>query len=393
MGARVCAGPGPQRYAGCVMRAWLAVLLLVSSPAWADYFPYVKHGPVITGVTHAEAWVAWYTSHYQGTPSGADSCYLESLTGTPNATTPTLLVTPAVNGESVFQDPACDVFHQVHLSGLTPGTAYTFELDKPDESGGSATGGFITAPAPGASAKFSFIVFGDNRNNPWPETDTRPDHEAVVGAILARHADAAFVVNGGDYALNVVTVSGDDRGYTEFFDVERALLATHPLVPAMGNHDSIDTTFYDGLMSAGRFAGSRHPYYWSFDWGQVHLAVLDTFEGATTLTSGREPALSDEQAAWLATDLAAAAGPGRLLFLVTHQGPFSYGTDAHGGSPDVQAKVIPLMLQYGVHAILAGHDHFYERGRESCIDFLVVGAGGAPLYGPDPTAPGLFAAA
>ena len=51
------------------------------------------------------------------------------------------------------------------------------------------------------------------------------------------------------------------------------------------------------------------------------------------------------------------------------------------------------MLHYGVLASLAGHDHYYERGHEGCIDYLVLGGGGAPMYDPDQSAPGVAMAA
>jgi len=186
---------------------------------------------------------------------------------------------------------------------------------------------------------------------------------------------------------------GDDRGYTAFFDVERDLLATHPIAPVFGNHESVDTTFFDGLLSAPTFAGQPHPYYFSFDWGQVHIACLDSFEGPTDLLLGgaRRPEVTDEQAQWLDADLAAAKGQGKQLFIMIHQGAFSHGIGSapHGGLADVQNKIVPLMTKHGVLAMFAGHDHYYQRGHEGCIDYVVTGAGGAEMYEPDPNAPGV----
>ncbi len=372
--------------------ASIAVSILTTSGwAAADLYPYVVKGPVITGVTDSEAWVSWYTAHHQGSSSFLNECYNDALTGTPNDTIPTLTMT---SGGS-YTDPECSRFHKAHLTGLSPSTAYSFTLDKPNADGSPAAGQFGTAPAKTDTPGFKFIVYGDDRNNPTTSTSTRPDHEALVAAMLARENDAAFLVNVGDYALNYPAISGDDRGYAEFYDVERQLLATHPIAPVFGNHESVDTTFFDGLMSAPTFAGAAHPYYFSFDWGRVHVACLDSFEGPTDLlqAGARQAALTDTQADWLDADLAAAKAAGKLLFIVTHQGAFSHGIGStpHGGLDDVKNKVVPLMVKYGALGMFAGHDHYYERGHEACIDYVVTGAGGAEMYEPDPAAAGVAA--
>ncbi len=369
---------------------FLAVLAFPAA-ALADFYPYVQDGPVIVGVKPHEAWVTWFTAHHQGQVSGVNECYTDALTGTPNDTIPTLTLSPSSADGAVFTDPNCDTVHQVRLTGLAPDTEYTFSLDKTFQSGALAEGSFKTPPLPGTDEPFHFIVFGDDRDNPLDYASTEPQHDELIQGILAHDPDAAFVVNVGDYALNLPAVSGDDRGYTEFFDVERPLLDSRPLYATFGNHESFDTTFYDTMLSGPELAGAAHPYYYSFDWGRAHIVLLDSFEGkANPLLDGEyAPELTDQQASWLDGDLAAARRAGQLIFLVAHQGAYAYSTSAkvHGGSPDIQKKVIPLMLKYGALAIFAGHDHMYERGHEGCIDYVVCGAGGAATIEPDLNAP------
>jgi len=376
------------------MRLLVSVLALTAvftatGVAAADLFPYVVKGPVITGVTDTDAWVAWYTSHHQGSSSFLNECYNDALTGTPNDTIPQLTLT---SGGS-FSDSECSRFHKVHLTGLAPNAIYSFALDKPNADGTPAVGQFATAPAPAETPPVKFLIYGDDRDNPITSASTRPDHEALVSAMLDQDGDAAFLVNVGDYALNYPAVSGDDRGYAAFYDVERELLATRPIVAVFGNHESIDTTYFDGLMSPTTFASKPHPYYFSFDWGRVHVACLNSFEGPNDLLLGgaRQPELTDAQAQWLDGDLAAAKSAGKILFVVTHQGAYSHGIGStpHGGLTDVETRVVPLMLKHGALGMFAGHDHYYQRGHEGCIDYVVTGAGGAEKYEPDPNAPGV----
>ncbi|HEY3445691.1 MAG TPA: MYXO-CTERM sorting domain-containing protein [Myxococcales bacterium] len=370
-------------------RLLIALVLLSPALASAAMDPYVNKGPVILGVTQTEAWVSWYTVHHQGEASFANNCYNDALTGSANDTIPTLTLMLPNGSGATFEDATCSRFHKVHLVNLQPGTAYTFTLDMERASGGpKASGSFKTAPA--VAGPLKFVVYGDNRNAELTSTSTRPLHEAVVGAIQAHDSDADFLLNTGDMALNLPVVSGDDRGYTEFFEIENPLLSTHPSTFAFSNHESIDPEFYDGLANAAGFAGAAHPHYFSFDWGRVHVAVLDAFEGAHSTFSGNEPKVTDAQATWLDSDLAAAQARGQKIFLMSHHGAFSHGTgDAHGGNADMQSKIVPLMTKYGVLSTFAGHDHYFEHGREACTDYLVVGAGGAPLYAPDFTAAGL----
>ncbi len=367
------------------MRFLAGVLLVVPLAALAERTPFVVKGPVIVGVRPTEAWVTWETSHHQG-----KATKISCPAGTPNGKVPTLtLLAPDGKGPS-FEDPSCSRQHKVHLTSLKPGTPYRFTLDRPFSGGAAAEGAFHTPPDK-PEGTVHFVVYGDNRDNPVNEPSTRPGHEAVVKAILAHEPDADFLLHTGDAALNVPAVSGEDRGYAEFFEVERPLLASRPVEMAFGNHESIDPSYYDALLSGAALAKEAHPFYFSFDWGPVHVAVLDAFENPPKGLPQREPGLSDAQARWLDGDLAAAKAKGLKLFLLSHQGAYSHGENGagHGGGPDVQKKVVPLMIKYGVLGLFAGHDHYYQRGREGCTGYYVVGAGGAPEYKPDPKAPGV----
>jgi len=43
--------------------------------------------------------------------------------------------------------------------------------------------------------------------------------------------------------------------------------------------------------------------------------------------------------------------------------------------------LLPMFEQYGVRAILSGHDHYYERGFSGNeLAYIITGGGGAPLY-------------
>jgi 3',5'-cyclic AMP phosphodiesterase CpdA len=360
---------------------WLVAALLPQTVL--ALAPHVTKGPVITGVTQSEAWISWETSVPLGKGKG---CRLKGAAS--------FTITPPVVGKKAFSDPTCGQIHHVHLTGMKADTRYLLTFPQRYDKSHAAGGDFVTAPAD-AKKSFKFIVYGDNRDAPPPQPQTRLDHEAVASAIRRMDWDAAFLLHTGDLALNLPIAADHERGYAEFFDIERAILASRPVYTVVGNHETIDMGEFDALVNPGSFEKSAHPYWSSYDWGRVHFTLVDSFEGPVREKGDREPGISVEQANWLDADLKGASERGQMIFLASHQSPFSHvlaGQKGHGGSTSVANVLVPLMLKYKVATIFAGHDHFYERGHEGCIDYFVVGSGGAPMYEPDTKATGVAVA-
>ncbi len=309
---------------------------------------------VITGVGPREADLAW-----------------------DDAATPIALV-PQPFAPPLVTDATARV-HHLHLSGLSPATSYAATL-------GTTQARFTTAPA-APVRQVKFLVYGDNRTN----TD---DHAAVVRAILSQESDLDFALHTGDLAQNYPF----SQQWAHFFEVEHDLLARLPIFVAIGNHETMDLlNEYARWFAPPTWDPDRLARFHAFDWGQVHIVLLDSFDTARrsgNLHLGLRPGVSDAQLEWLRADLTAAQARGQVIFAAVHQGPFSHPAPdtGHGGSPDVEHKVVPLLVEHGAVAIFAGHDHFYERGRLGDLDYFVAGGGGAPLYDVQAHAPGVIVA-
>jgi hypothetical protein len=140
---------------------------------------------------------------------------------------------------------------------------------------------------------------------------------------------------------------------------------TSRFLPSMGNHDW-DTE--DGKPYFDYFILPGNERYYDFVRGPVHFFMLDSDE--------REPdgvGVSSVQAAWLKAALAESSSPWDLVLL--HHAPFSSGS-GRGSQLFVQWPY----EQWGADAVLAGHDHVYERIMFDEFPYFIDGLGGAPRY-------------
>ncbi len=134
--------------------------------------------------------------------------------------------------------------------------------------------------------------------------------------------------------------------------------------PSLGNHDWATTDAQPYLEYFGLPGNER---YYEFTWGPVHFFALDS--------DGHEPDgvnSSSAQAAWLQERLTAAAEPWKIVFM--HHPPYSSGI--HGSITWMRWP----FQEWGATAVLAGHDHTYERILLDRLLYFVNGLGGGPIY-------------
>ena len=114
--------------------------------------------------------------------------------------------------------------------------------------------------------------------------------------------------------------------------------------------------------------------YYSFNYSNVHFAVLDNLENDSRV-------LSQEQLNWLDEDLA--RNKDNWKFLTFHLS--MYSTSDHGPDPKMQEQLEPLMYKHKVNALFFGHDHIYESYHVNSTSteypgtyaFLCAGGGGS----------------
>ncbi|MBA3463631.1 MAG: metallophosphoesterase family protein [Deltaproteobacteria bacterium] len=235
-------------------------------------------------------------------------------------------------------------------SGLEPNTIYCYGLSGSGDM--TSRVGFRTAPADDSNGPVRFLVFGDSGggSNGFTDQFALLDQMSTVPYELMFHT--------GDIAY-------DNGSMAEFednvFSVYAELFRHIPFFPAPGNHEYRATADAAPFRSVFSLPGGTGDTWYSYDWGQVHLASLDT------------EADYDTQIAWLDQDLATSNKPWKIVYL--HRPPYSSG--AHGSDTNLQTKLAPVLKKHGVQVVFAGHDHNYERMiPQDGVAYIVTGGGG-----------------
>jgi predicted phosphodiesterase len=178
-------------------------------------------------------------------------------------------------------------------------------------------------------APLRFAILGDRTGEARPGV-----YEQVWRETAAENP--AFVVTVGD------TIEGlhDATAQTEWQQVEKILKPYRrlPIYLTPGNHD-----VWSAASEQWFREHAKHPVHYSFDYGQVHVTVLD---------NSRTEQFSAEEMAFLETDLKAhAAQPVKFIF--SHRPSWLISVALQ--NPDFALH--QLARRYGVQYVIAGHLH------------------------------------
>lgn len=249
------------------------------------------------------------------------------------------------------------------VTGLRPGATYYYDVLR--DGTGTGAGQFVTPPASGSN--FSFVVYGDTR--------TREDVHRKV-ADKAAEVSPAFVIHTGD----LVADGYNYKLWPGFFQAGQDLFRKTVLFPSIGNHEKnspIYTQFFPEPLS-----------YYSFNWGSVHVAVMNSDISTAAATSQARERFWSDELKWLENDLKEASAA-EFRFVVLHHPPYTAMGKRQGSAKKLAQDLAPIFERYRVQAVFSGHDHNYQRHVAGGIQYVVTGGGGAPLYDADSPIPGV----
>jgi predicted phosphodiesterase len=343
----------------------LLAAVLLATPAFAQSEPYqvfdtrpvITEGPYLVATSGTTATIVWLTD----TPSHARVRY--GLEGELSA-----IAEPQVNGLVPV-----GTRHVVHLTELSPGTTYSYEVVAtrvvklkaywPDK-GLDATSGphqFTTFDAANPTVSFAVV------------TDTHEDVRRINR--LNRTIDwetAEFLVHTGD-AFH--WIDSEDHLFRAWLRPTTAALGhSKPLLFARGNHElrgPFARQLFDYLPTP------ENRFYYARDAGPVHLIVLDTGEDKADDTNvyaelNLTTPYRAQEMAWLkehVTEPRVAEAPFRVV--VMHQPRWGWLVDG----PDAWVE---MANEAGVDLVIAGHRHRFSYtppGPDVAHDYhlLVVG--------------------
>jgi len=245
------------------------------------------------------------------------------------------------------------------IRGLTPSMKYNYQVVTGSQC---SSGTFYAAPASDATS-IKFISYGDTRTN-------GSIHNGLAGQVVSLYkSDPAFQslnINVGDWVSDDTDLAWISEWFASAYTSLRTQNANIADIGVRGNHEGAATLWKQYWPEPFQSGG----LYWSFDYGPAHFVLLDAY---TAYEAG------SAQYNWLKADLAATTKTWK--FVAIHEPGWSAG-GGHENNTTFQSDLQPLLQQYGVAIVLAGHNHYYARAMVNGIVELTVGGGGAPLYTP-----------
>jgi predicted phosphodiesterase len=242
--------------------------------------------------------------------------------------------------------------YQAELGQLASAAVICYEV-RDGERALAGPFGFTTAPAPGVDRPIRIAAFGDMGYR-------SADQDAVLAQLEQVEFDFALLA--GDIAYP----DGRLRDYEEnVFAVYARLMATAPFFVASGNHDyrTDDGGPFRQVFAMPENGGPEGRERWySFDWGDLHVVVLDTER------------LGPAQEKWLEQDLTAAKGA-RWTIAMMHRAPFTSGE--RGAHAATRKSLVPVLARHKVPLVITGHEHHYERFEAlEDVTYIITGGGG-----------------
>ena len=235
--------------------------------------------------------------------------------------------------------------HNVKLTGLQPNTQYHYQVTQ--GSSVSADYAFWTAPLAGTPTHWGFAA----------DCRTYTATHNNIAARIDGH-DPRMMVYGGDLC-NTNSYSSWTNEW--FVPNQAALNATTPFVNSPGNHEG-----WNSRTKSFTQAPTGDPDYYSFDYGDSHILVLNYMLPYS---------VGSAQWNFAAADLAASHA--KFKIVVDHSPAYCYG--GHGNDTTMVAMTSQIFEPNGVDLVLAGHSHLYQHNVVNGIHHMVIGSFGAPL--------------
>ena len=301
--------------------------------------------------------ISWYT---KSTVQGSDIQIVEyNEAVTFSADVPAGVTVETVNERVIRSYPGIDfgligimqyeipmTRHMLTVSGLEEGKKYAFRVGDADRGWWSDIGTFTVEDGSDAT---TFIHVTDPQSMSAHQYET---FATVIDKAYEMYPDAGFSINTGDLVDH-----GDNFNQWQWLlDGSSDTLMHSAMMPVSGNHEGHGTnaTVLNYLVPNAPEQNVEAGVYYSFDYNNVHVAVLNTND------LNDDDALSEDQIEWLKNDMNASDADWK--FVALHRAVYSNGS--HYDDSDVVAmreQFSVLMPELDIDIVFQGHDHVYLR--------------------------------
>ncbi len=249
------------------------------------------------------------------------------------------------------QGEADRYIYEATATGLHPGTSYEYRTRTKD----AASIWMPLRTDPGE--RFSALIFPDSQSADY---DVWKDTAAKGFAALP---DADFFIMMGDLVDN----GQDEHQWQAWLSAVETPIRTIPVAPLMGNHEAYSlgwkTCRPERFLAHFSLPGKGDPnldeLFWSFDWGPVHFAVLNT---DMPEIAEWYPNLQAAQETWLRQDMTTTKKPWKIVLM--HRDPLQYRIEGRPerleGFSEEGLAFMPLFDELGIDAVLSAHLHTYR---------------------------------
>ncbi len=304
----------------------------------------IARGPVDSVVTGSSGIVSWWTN----IPTSG---------------------TLSIAGQTLSDPAGITEHHVVSVSGLAASTTNPYTLTSQDpttDQSATATGSITTAAQPGQT--FSFAAMGDYGGGGPGEVENAANIATAGTQFIQTLGDNIYPSSGLPDPDFDTTYSDYDSHFYKEMDQD---VKDQSFFPANGNKDY----YSDGAFWVNfPMPGANHEWY-SYDWGDAHILVLDSEEPM---------AVGSDQYAFAQADLA--AHQSEKWRIVAIQRP-PYSSTTNNSSSKLAQVFIPLFQADRVNLVLSGNSHNYERSYPltngvqddsgNGITYIVSGGGGS----------------
>ncbi len=291
----------------------------------------------------------WYTTNLYT----SEICYVEKTADTPDWTNAAYLKANAsVERHYDFMNDS-SVRQKVVVQNLKPGTAYYYRVGNKEFNLWSDT--YTMETADNTTNNAEFYLLADPQSSTYSAAAPKGK---MLSHIFEAHPNGEFILSAGDLVIDYTK----EQQWIDTFEANSFTTPNITFNGAAGDHDTdcLNTNIEQAYGKHFNYpvpeGASKGKLYYSFDYKDMHIAVIDT----TMLPYDAEN--DKEQMDWLRADMRATDKKWKIV--ITHECPQTatvISSTDYGASYRRKASLMPVFSDLGVDLVLGGDAHLYSR--------------------------------